>query len=565
MGAIDLAFKRPALEEYVERCFENVVRTRDDLHPYQNTAVQFVLENPFCALFIDLGLGKTCISLTAIMHLVMQTEMMPWLVIAPVRVACETWPTEIGQWQHTAPLTFAHVRNEDLVDAINAAGQAERNLIKSELDEQFAWEGLDRQTRKVRIAEAMKSETIRKRVEKVRLAASRKAVREHFRKNHATIYIINREQVEFLVDAWGRDWPYKGVIIDESSCFKDHSSNRFKALRRVRPLIKRMLQLTATPAAETYLHLFAQIFLLDEGERFGRHITKFREEYFTFNQWTRTYKLRPKAEEQIAAKIADITLTMKAEDYLNLEKPLMLHNVVKLSPAQLTLYQTMETEYIVTLPSGDEVEAETAAALSQKLLQMASGVLYDTVLDEQPDGTFKKRRVVHHLHDHKIEKLKELVEEADGEPILVAYWHESSLRRLQEAFPKAVAMDKEGKCVKTWNARKIQLLLAHPASAGHGLNLQHGGRRIVFFDIPWSLELYLQFIGRLARQGQKLVVMVHHLIAEGTLDEAVVGALSEKRDAQEVLFVLLKRMRALLTRKATNSCDTSCKVVESNL
>lgn len=275
--------------------------------------------------------------------------------------------------------------------------------------------------------------------------------------------------------------------------------------------------------------------------------------------------MRPGADERIAAKISDICLVLKAEDYLDLEKPVSLIENVKLSPQQGALYKQMEDDYIVTLPTGEEVEAETAAALSQKLLQMASGVLYETVLEDVGNGDFKKRRIVHHLHDHKIEKLETIVEEAHGEPLLVAYWHDASLDRLKKAFPKAVVMDKKGECIKPWNAGKIQMLLVHPQSAGHGLNLQHGGRRIVFFDIPWSLELYLQLIGRLARQGQKYVVMVHHLIAEGTLDEAVVEALREKRDAQEVLFVLLKRLRKAISQKATNSCKSSCEVAESDL
>lgn len=529
MGAFDL-------NRYVQALFKNVERGPEDMHGYQNTAVQFLIDNPFSALFIDLGLGKTCISLTAILNLVCQFELEHALVIAPVRVANETWPTEIGLWRHTAPLTYVHIREEEVVKAVNAAGRAERQAIKREGGNLKGKAALDR-------------------IEKARLMASRAAVRKHFKENPATVHIINREQVEFLVNAWGKDWPYDAVFIDESSCLKDHTTNRFKALKRVRPLIKRMHQLTATPAAETYEHLFAQIYLLDQGERFGRSITAFREEYFTFNKYTFKYKLRPGAEERIAEKIADICLTMKAEDYLKLEKPVMLIDKIILDPEHKALYEEMEREFVVTLANGAEVEAETAAALSQKLLQMGSGVLYETVLEEVGDGDFKKRRVVHHLHDHKISALENLVEEAHGEPILVAYWHESSLARLKQAFPKAVAMDKKGECIKKWNVGKIPILLVHPQSAGHGLNLQYGGRRIVFFDIPWSLELYLQLVGRLARQGQKYVVMVHHLVAQGTVDEAVVEALIEKRDAQEVLFRLLKKFRRRIALAASTGSD----------
>lgn len=568
MGAIEPYFSRNYLADYVDSCFTAIERRAADMHAYQNTAVEFLINNPFSALFIDLGLGKTCISLTAIMRIINEVDLgMTWLVIAPVRVANETWPTEIGLWEHTAPLTFEHIRDSDLTDAVNKAGQQARVRIKKAIADDLLWQGIEPSTTLVNqlVKEAMSSQKVKAEVREARIKASQVAVREHMKRKPATIYIINREQVEFLVDAWGRDWPYQGVIVDESSCFKDHTSGRFKALSRVRKLIKRMHQLTATPAAETYLHLFAQIYLLDGGERFGKHITHFRERYFSFNPYSKRYKLRPGGDEDIAALISDITLTMKAEDYLNLEKPVMLIDKVKLSKEQRDLYKEMRNNYIVTLPSGDEIEAETAGDLSQKLLQMSSGVLYENTLEDVGGGNFKKRRVVHHLHDHKIEKLKELVEGANGETILVAYWHNSSLDRLQKAFPNAVTMDKDGKCVKAWNAKKIPMLFAHPQSAGHGLNLQHGGRRIVFFDIPWSLELYLQFIGRLARQGQKMVVLVHHLIAEGTLDEDVVEALQEKRDAQEVLFVLLKKLRKNLMLKTTESCQDYCKVAEANL
>lgn len=541
---VDLPFRCTDLRRYIERLFDDVALSQEQMHGYQNTAVDFLLANPFSALFIDLGLGKTCISLTAIMHLVMRFECNRVLVIAPTRVANQTWPTEIKLWRHTAPLTYAHIRDEEVIETVNAAGRAERKAIT----EECLWDAMSRD----QIADVLSSVAAKNRIEKARIAASRKAVREHLRRNPATIYIVNREQVEFLVNAWGRDWPYDVVIIDESSCLKDHTTDRFKALRRVRPLIKRMHQLTATPASETYLHLFAQIFLLDEGKRFGRHITKFRERYFTQNRYTFKWTLRPGAEKEITEKIADICLVMKAEDYLDLQKPVFVYNKITLTPEQRALYLQMEQESLLTLPSGAEIEAETAAALAQKLLQMTSGVIYETTIEDQGDGNFKKRRVVHHLHDFKIDTLRELVDEAQGESLLVAYWHDSSLRRLKEAFPKAVEMDKAGKSVKAWNAGKIPMLLVHPQSAGHGLNLQYGGRRIVLFDIPWSLELYLQLIGRLARQGQKHVVMVHHFVAEGTIDEDVVKALSEKRDAQELLFRLIKKVRK---RMASEKCQ----------
>lgn len=547
MGAVDLPFRRVTdLDTYVQSCFTSVLRGPEDMRDYQNTAVQFLLDNPYSALFIDVGMGKSVISLTAILNLITQFDCdYPWLVIAPKRVSNETWPTEIREWRHTAPLTFVHVRADEVVDAVNAAGRAERRAIEEEL----LWEG----KAKAEVKELLKASlSLKDRIEKARLRASRVAVREHFRRNPAVVHIVNREQVEFLVDAWGRDWPYKGVLIDESSCFKDHSTNRFKALRRVRPLIKRLHELTATPASETYEHLFAQIYLLDEGKRLGKSITKYRERYFTQNRYTFKWKLRPGAEEEISGLIADLCLVMKAEDYLDLEKPVSLIDKVFLNADQQKLYEEMARESIVTLPNGAEVEAETAAALSQKLAQMASGVLYETVM-EDVGGVLKKRRVVHHLHDHKIDALEAIVEETSGECLIVSYWHDSSRDRLLKAFPKAVVMDKDGKCVKDWNARKIPMILMHPMSSAHGLNMQKGGRRIVFFDIPWSLELYEQLIGRLAgarqlaRAEHERVVFLHHLVTQGTIDEDIVEGLIEKRDLQELLFRLLKKLRKLIS------------------
>lgn len=520
--------------EFINSKFSDVVRGYTDLHTYQNKAVQFLLDNPFSALFIDLGLGKSVISLTTIMELVKRMDLTGHvLVIAPLRVANETWPTEIGLWEHTAPLTYMHIRDDILINAVNKAGDLARKEVTLELKRKVERSEYTRERKRI----------TDERVENARLVAGRKAVRDQLTRSKATIHLINREQIEFLVASWGKHWPYQTVFIDESSCLKDHTTKRFKALARIRPLITRMHQLTATPAAETYRHLFAQIYLLDLGKRFGKTISGFDAEYFTYNQYSRQFKLRPGAEDRIAEKISDITLTMKAEDYLDLEKPIALLDKVKLSASELALYDKMAKEFIVELPNGVEIEAETAAALSQKLLQMASGVLYDTKLVADEWGDFKKVRTVYPIHDHKIDKLRLIEEEAEGETLLVSYHFDSSKDCILKAFPKAVQLDKKGEFVKKWNQGKIKMLLIHPQSGGHGLNLQHGGRRIVFFDIPWSLELYLQLIGRLARQGQKFIVFVHHLVAEGTLDFDVVECLTEKRDAQELLFMILKKLQ----------------------
>lgn len=513
-------------DERIRAKFARVVHRREDLHDYQaKIALPFLKENPFSALFIDMGLGKTITSLTLIADLLAEFRYEKVLIIAPLRVAVGTWPTEISRWEHTAWLNYSLIHAFDDDPRVVAARKRAREFGRQE--------GLDQKEVAKLVSRA---ETAEK--ERIRREAAR---------SRASIHIISRDWVEWLVSFHGRTWPYRMVVVDESSSFKDHRSNRFKALKKVRnaeKLIERMHLLTATPAAESYEHLFPQIYLLDRGDRFGKSVTRFREQYFTWNPWAMKWKLRPGAETEILSKISDICLVMNAKDYLDVKEPVIVRRPIKLSEEQMKLYKRMEKEFVVSLPDGTEVEAETAATLTSKLLQMASGVLYETIETVDPKtGDLVKSTKVHHLHDHKIEELRQIVEEAQGEPILVGYHFRSSLDRLRKAFPNAVVMDKGGKCIGRWNARKIPMLLLHPQSGGHGLNLQEGGHHIVFFDIPWSLELYLQFIGRLARQGQKDVVIVQLLTVVGTLDEVVAEALAAKEDAQERLFRILKGLR----------------------
>lgn len=523
----------PSFDERIAAKFENVVRVRDDMHEYQREARDFLIANPFSGLFVDMGLGKSITSLTVIVDLLEEFTYEKVLIIGPLRVATETWPTEIAEWEHTAPFNFEVIHVSDDNPRLAAARSAARAAAR---------------VAGASAADATKAGQRAETAEKMRL-------REQAAMSRKTIHIISRDWIEWLVEFHGKAWPYRCVIIDESSGFKDYKSNRFKSLAGVRNSeghIERLHILTATPAAETYEHLFAQIFLLDRGERFGKWITKFRERYFSFNKYSMKYKLRAGAEDEILEKIKDICLVMKVEDYLKLEKPVFVPRKITLSQKSMDLYRKMEEDFIVTLPNGTEIEAETAATLSQKLLQMASGVLYETYLDQDIDSDdMRKVKRVHHIHDDKIEVLKEIVEESQGEPLLVSYHFKSSLDRLRKAFPKATVMDRDGKCVKPWNAGKIPMLLIHPQSGGHGLNLQHGGHNLVFFDLPWSLELYLQLIGRLARQGQKKLVVVKILMAAGTLDEYVFAALNEKQDAQERLFRMLKRKINLHRRRTT--------------
>lgn len=473
--------------------FDAVVRDRSDMHAYQDGpdgAVRFMHMHPFSLVCLDMGLGKTCSALTLISDLLQNFEHEgKVLVVAPLRVATDTWPTEIDLWRHTAWM--------------------DHTLIRS---------------------------------------SRQHSTKEGAAMSKAPIHIINREQLEWLVYFHREDWPYRTVIIDESSSFKDHTSNRFKAVAKVRRtpgLITRMHLLTATPAAETYEHLWAQAYLLDLGERLGKGITRYRDTHFTYNKYSMKYKLREGQEDVILGKLADISLVMKAKDYLSRTEPTILQRKVKLSGPQLSLIEKLERDFLMTLPDGTEIEAKTAAMLAGMLLQMASGSVYETVLEgDWETEDLKKIKRVHHLHTHKIDTLKEMAEEAatQGEPLLVAYYFQSSLAMLRKAFPKSVVMDKDGKCIRPWNAGEIPILLIHPQSAGHGLNLQHGGHILVFFDMIYSLEYYLQTIGRIDRQGQLNPVIVEMLVAEGTRDELVADCLRDKEDAQNKMFAILKRM-----------------------
>lgn len=495
MDAFDLAIRKR---------FANVERGPEDMHSYQDECVEFGLANPFSAFFIDMGLGKTVSSLTIIARLLLETfDDDMTLVIGPLRVVTDTWPTEIELWRHTAWMSHTLIRDDG-------------DVTKEELAQR-----------------------------------------------RTSVHFINREQVEWLVYFWKEKWPYRRVFVDESSSFKDHTSKRFKALAKVRNtpgLITRLHILTATPAAETYIHLFPQMYLLDLGKRLGNNITAYREEYFVYNKYSMKYKLRPSGEEAILSKIADICLVQKAKDHLSRAEPTVIQRKVRLDPEHLALIKRLEKNFIVTLTDGTEIEAKTAAMLSSMLLQMASGSLYETLLVEDFDtDDLKKVKKVHNIHDHKIIALKEIYEEAQaqGEPLLVAYFFQSSLAKLRKAFPKATVMDKDGKCIKPWNAGKIPMLLIHPQSAGHGLNMQRGpGHTIIFYDLIYSLEFYIQTIGRIDRQGQENPVIVQLLIAEGTRDEDVAAALVQKQDAQEMLFVILKRLiRAM--RKAARAIDNA--------
>ncbi|QVW27898.1 putative ATP-dependent helicase [Aeromonas phage BUCT552] len=484
-----------AFERWRRECRQWVELTPDDMHDYQNMAKQFILDTPWCALFIGLGLGKTVISASAAIELLFDDVVKRVLVIAPLKVANRTWPDEFKTWSHLCTTEISLLTGDEL--------QRKR---------------------------AMRS--------------------------RAPVHIINRENIEWLALQYKSKWPYDMVIIDESSSFKSHTSNRFKALKNVRRYIKRMVQLTATPVSESYMALFSQIYLLDGGERFGRFVTKFQQNYFNQNVYSRKFTLREGADKEIMKKISDICLVMESKDYLDMKEAKIMDIPVQLTKAQQEQYKEMSRDSMmeVILENGGStiIEAETAAALTGKLLQMASGFIYETTkrLVEKPNGEDQIviDRKAHILHNQKLDKLEALVEDLheQGENIVVVYHFKPSLERLMKRFPKGVVMDKAGNMVTTWNKGKIPLLFIHAQSAGHGLNMQKGGRVMVFYDIPWSLELYLQVIGRLDRQGQKRQVLVYHLVATGTDDSKVVVRLREKRDTQDWLF---RRLRAMQKKR----------------
>ena len=438
-------------------------------HNYQKYAMEFILSHPIAALLLDMGLGKTIITLTAIAELMYERfEVNKVLVIAPLRVARDTWPAEIRKWDHLKGLTYA----------VAIGTQAER------------------------------------------LAALR---------TKADIHIINRENVQWLVEESGLPFDYDMVVIDELSSFKSHRAKRFKSLLSVRRTVKRIVGLTGTPSSNGLMDLWAQFRILDLGQRLGRYISRYREKYFLPDkrnaQVVFTYKLKPGAEAEIYNAISDITISMKAEDYLDL--PPCIHNVVKvaLSEQEREVYEQFRKEMVISL-GGEEIDAMNAAALSNKLLQMANGAVYD------------EGHTAHHIHDRKLDALEDLVEAANGKPVMVCYWFQHDLERIHQRI--AARELKTAKDIEDWNAGKLPVALVHPASAGHGLNLQYGGCTLVWFGLTWSLELYQQTNKRLHRQGQKDMVVIHHILTEGTIDELVLAALHRKDKTQAALIDAVK-------------------------
>lgn len=444
-------------------------------HEYQKRATAFILEHDACGLFLEMGLGKTVITLTAIDELMNDRfEVQKVLAIAPLRVAEDTWSRESKKWEHLQHLRISKI----LGDA---------------------------------------------------------ATRIKALKASADVYVINRENVVWLVEYLEENrirWPFDMVVIDELSSFKSNQAKRFKALRKMRPMMDRIVGLTGTPAANSLMDLWAEMYLLDRGERLGRTLTAYRGNYFRpgYGNGYVTYKWEPRrgSLEAITQRIADITVSMKAEDYLTLPDKIETTIEVSLDEKATKAYKEMERESLLTLDE-EEIVAMDAAAVMSKLLQVANGFIYDDKHDPK------------HIHTAKLEALEEIVEAADS-PVLVFYNFQADKDAILAKFHDARLLQCDAD-IEDWNRGKVQMLLAHPASAGFGLNLQDGGHIMAWYGLPWSLEQYLQAVARLQRQGQKYPVMVYHIIAKGTVDEQVIASLSKKDITQSALIGILKDRR----------------------
>lgn len=455
--------------------------TRTDLHNYQKAGVEHIIMHPYCGLFLDMGLGKTATTLTAISDLMNDyCEINSVLVIAPKRVAESVWQEEAEKWEHLKYLRFSKI--------IGTAKQREN------------------------------------------------AIREV----KADIYIISRDNVAWLCALYGGGkLPFDMVVVDELSSFKSYKSERFKALRGSRPYLKRLVGLTGTPAPNGLIDLWPQIYLMDRGERLEKTISKYREKYFrpgqTSGHVVYSYRLMEDSEKRIHERIEDICISMRADDYL--EMPVRTDNYIPLRmPDELKKkYDDFEKNKVLELISKQsdddikDISVLNAAALSNKLLQFANGAIYDEDKNVFP------------IHDIKLEALKEIVEDSNGQPVLVAWTYQFDRDRIMEYLKKFKPRElKTSKDINDWNAGNIQVMLAHPASAGHGLNLQAGGSIIVWYGQTWSLELYQQFNARLYRQGQQNHVVINHLILKGSHDEDVISALKAKDKKQNALMESIK-------------------------
>lgn len=441
--------------------------SRNDLHPYQHRMIDFIYNTPKCAIWAGLGLGKTITTLTAITDLLDSFSVSKVLIIAPLRVANSVWHTEAKRWTHTKDLTFSIVTGSE----------------------------------KERISALFKS---------------------------ADIYVINRENVQWLVEHYKTKWPYDLVVIDESSSFKSASSQRFKALKKVRTLTDRMVQLTGTPSPNGLIDVWSQMFLLDGGERLGKTMSAYKMRFFEAGYNGYSFKPVKNADKIIHKLIDDIVISLNVDDYLEMPERIDTVMRVNIPPTRLAEYKQLEREFLIQINDA-EIVAYNAATLAGKLLQYCNGAMYT---DELKNWT--------EIHTAKLDALDEILEDNQDENLLIAYNYKTDLIRLKARYPDSVVLDNDPDIITRWNNGEIKMLLAHPASAGHGLNLQHGGSIIVWFGLNWSLELYQQFNGRLRRQGQIKPVRIVHIVADGCIDDKVMKAIDNKATTQQELLNALK-------------------------
>ncbi len=445
-------------------------------HEYQRYAIEYIKSHPIAAILLGCGLGKTSIALTAIDDMLHDSfEVRKVLIVAPIRVAKVSWPDEIQKWDHLSELRYSV-----------AVGSKEERLS------------------------AMKAD--------------------------AEIYIINRENLSWLIEESGLPMDFDICVLDELSSFKNWQSKRFKSFMKLRPHLKRVIGLTGTPSSNGLMDLFAEFRCLDMGERLGRFIGQYRTSYFKPDRCNGnivySYKLLPGAEEEIYRKISDITISMRSTEFLQMPELVNSEYTVSLDEEEQKKYDAMKKDLILPLTDGGEVTAANAAALSNKLVQMANGAVYS---DDE---------MVSVIHDKKLDALEDIIESANGRPVLVAYWYKHDLERIEERLKKlkieydTISSDES---IRRWNAGKIAVGLIHPASAGHGLNLQQGGSIMVWYSLTWSLELYIQTVDRLFRQGQRAeTVSVIHIITKGTIDERIMKALTDKDNTQSALIEAVK-------------------------
>ena len=440
-------------------------------HDYQNYATQFIIDHPVAAILLQMGLGKSVITLTAIQKLLASGEVYRVLVIAPLRVARDTWPAEIQKWDHLHGLTYS----------VAVGTESERRAALM----------LD-----------------------------------------ANIHIINRENVQWLIENSHIPFEYDMIVIDELSSFKSHQSKRFKSLMKQRHRVRRIVGLTGTPSSNGLMDLFAEYKLLDMGKRLGRFITQYRQDFFVPDKcgFDRVYswKPRPGAEQEIYRRIGDITVSMKSADYLQMPECVINRIPVIMDAFEQDQYDELKQDLILRLGPRTVVDAKNAAALCGKLTQMANGAVYS-----ETGGLAR-------IHDHKLDALEEIIEFANGNPVLIAYWYQHDIARILNRI-KGVRLLKSSRDIADWNAGRIPVAAIHPASAGHGLNLQAGGNTLVWFGLTWSLELYQQTNARLWRQGQEAdTVVIHHIITAGTIDEQIMAALQRKDRTQAALIDAVK-------------------------